>query len=103
MAVIEVNSDNFQEVVIDAKKPVLVDFWASWCNPCRMQTPVIEELADEVGDKAIVAKINVDEQLELARIFSVRSIPTLAVFKDGKVVNRRSGFTPKAELLAMLK
>lgn len=101
MSAISLNSNNFEQVVMNSDKPVLIDFWAAWCGPCRMQSPVIEELADELEDSAVIAKLNVDENPELAAQFSVMSIPTLVIVKDGKVVGRRTGVTPKGTLLAM--
>ena len=101
MSAISLNSNNFEQVVMNSDKPVLIDFWAAWCGPFRMQSPVIEELADELEDSAVIAKLNVDENPELAAQFSVMSIPTLVVVKDGKVVGRRTGMTPKGTLLAM--
>lgn len=102
MSVINLNRDNFNEVVVKSDKPVLIDFWAPWCNPCRMQSPVIEELAGEVKGAAVIAKLNVDENPEIASQFRVMSIPTLFFIKDGQIVDRKTGFTPKAELLDML-
>lgn len=93
---------NFEEIVMNTDKPVLIDFWAAWCGPCRMQSPVIEELADELKDEAVVAKLNVDENPELARQFSVMSIPTLVLIKNGKVVWRESGVKPKDALLSVV-
>jgi thioredoxin 1 len=103
MSAINLNSNNFEQVVMNSDKPVLIDFWAVWCGPCRMQSPVIEELADELEGSAIVAKLNVDENPELAAQFSVMSIPTLVFMKDGKIVGRRTGVTPKEDLLSILK
>ena len=103
MSVINVSRSNFEEVVANADKPVLIDFWASWCGPCRMQSPVVEELGNELEGSAVVAKINVDENPELAEQFSVMSIPTLVVVRDGKVAGRRVGVTPKGTLRAMLQ
>ena len=102
MSTISLNRNNFEEVVLNSSKPVLIDFWATWCGPCRMQSPVIEELSDELEGAAVIAKLNVDENPELASQFSVMSIPTLVIIKDGKVVDRKTGVTPKATLLSML-
>ena len=101
MSVININKNNFQEVVMHSDKPVLLDFWASWCGPCRMVSPIVDEIAAERSDIK-VGKINVDEQPELAAQFGVMSIPTLVVIKNGKVVNQVTGARPKAQILAML-
>ena len=101
MSVIAVTKDNFQSEVINSPVPVLIDFWASWCGPCRMLSPVIDEIADEVTDKK-VCKVNVDEQPELAREFGVMSIPTLVVMKDGQIVNKSLGVQPKGSVMTML-
>ena len=101
MSVINITSENFQEEVLKSDKPVLLDFWASWCGPCRMVSPVIDEIAGERSDIK-VGKVNVDEQQELAAQFQVMSIPTLLVLKDGQVVNKSVGAQPKAKILAML-
>ena len=101
MSVININKNNFQEVVMHSDKPVLLDFWASWCGPCRMVSPIVDEIAAERSDIK-VCKINVDEQPELAARFGVMSIPTLVVMKNGKVVNQAVGARPKAQILAML-
>lgn len=102
MGAIELNNDNFERIVLSGEKPVLIDFWASWCGPCRMQSPAVEELGEELGGSAVVAKLNVDENPELAAQFSVMSIPTLVIVKDRKVVRRRVGVTPKETLRSML-
>ena len=101
MSAIQVNKDNFQEVVLNSDKPVLVDFWASWCGPCRMVAPILEEIANERSDVK-VCKINVDEEPELAAEFRIMRIPTLIVMKDGKIVNQSAGAKPKSQILAML-
>ena len=101
MSVIEITKDNFEKEVLQSDKPVLVDFWAAWCGPCRMLSPVVDEIADEVTGKK-VGKINVDEQTELAMRFGVSSIPMLAVIKDGKIVSKSVGYRPKADIAAMI-
>ena len=101
MSVYTITKDNFNEEVINSDKPVLLDFWASWCGPCRMVAPVLDEIAQERADIK-VGKINVDEQPELAAQFGVMSIPTLVVMKDGKIVEKTVGTRPKAQILAML-
>ena len=101
MAALSINRENFNEEVLRSDKPVLLDFWASWCGPCRMVGPILEEIARERPDIK-VGKINVDEQQELASAFRVMSIPTLVVMKDGKVVRQSAGARPKAQILSML-
>ncbi len=101
MAAIHLTKENFKQEVLESKVPVLVDFWASWCGPCQMVAPIIEEISEEVTD-AKVAKVDVDAQPELAREYRVLSIPTLMVFKDGQAVKRDAGAKPKEEILAML-
>lgn len=101
MSAIQVNKDNFQEVVLNSDKPVLVDFWASWCGPCRMVAPILEEIANERSDVK-VCKINVDEEPELAGRYNVMSIPTLLVVKEGQVVNQAVGARPKSQILSLL-
>ena len=101
MSAIQVNKDNFQEVVLNSDKPVLVDFWASWCGPCRMVAPVLEEIANERSDVK-VCKINVDEEPEMAGRYNVMSIPTLLVVKEGQVVNQAVGARPKSQILSLL-
>lgn len=101
MAALKITKDNFQAEVLEAKGTVLVDFWASWCGPCKMIGPIIDQIADEREDVK-VCKVNVDDEQELAVQFKVMSIPTLLVFKDGQVVNQSLGAKPKAAILAML-
>lgn len=101
MSAISVNKNNFNQEVLNSDKPVLIDFWAPWCAPCRMVVPLVEEIAKERSDIKVV-KINVDEEQELAMQFGVMSIPTLVVMKNGKIVNQVTGARPKAQILAML-
>ena len=101
MSVININNNNFQDEVMHSEKLVLLDFWASWCGPCRMVSPIVDEIAAERSDIK-VCKINVDEQPELAAQFGVMSIPTLVVMKSGRIVNQAVGARPKAQILAML-
>ena len=101
MKAMNISKENFQTEVMNADRPVLLDFWAPWCGPCRMVIPIVEEIARERADIK-VGKVNVDEQPELASAFGVRSIPTLVVMKDGKVVNQSMGARPKKDILAML-
>lgn len=101
MSVININKNNFKHEVMDSEKPVLLDFWAPWCAPCRMVAPTVEEIASERVDIK-VGKINVDEQPELANKFGIMSIPTLVVMKNGKIVQRVSGVRPKNTILEML-
>ena len=102
MSAINVNQYNFHEEVINADKKVLLDFWAPWCGPCRMVVPLVEEIARERADIK-VAKINVEEEPELARQFGIMSIPTLLVFRDGKVANQSVGVRDKAFVIDMIK
>lgn len=98
-----INKSNFENEVINADKPVLLDFWASWCGPCKMLSPVLSEIADEYADVIRVAKVNVDDEPELAMKFKVSSIPMLVLFKDGKIISTSVGYRPKDEILNELK
>jgi len=101
MAVVTIMKENFEQEVLQSTKPVLLDFWASWCGPCRMLSPVVDEVAEERTDVK-VGKVNVDEQPELAGQFGVMSIPTLLVFEQGKLVRQAVGARPKASVLDLL-
>lgn len=101
MSVIHIDRNNFQREVLDSDRPVLLDFWAPWCAPCRMVGPILDEIAGERSDVK-VAKINIDEQPELAGQFGVMSIPTLMVMKEGRIVQQAAGARPKAQILSML-
>ena len=101
MAVVTITKENFEQEVLQSAKPVLLDFWASWCGPCRMLSPVVDEVAEERTDVK-VGKVNVDEQPELAGEFGVMSSPTLLVFEQGKLVRQAVGARPKASVLELL-
>lgn len=102
MTELKITNENFEREVLNSDKPVLIDFWAPWCGPCRMLSPTIAEIAEEYKDKVKVGKVNVDEEGELATIFRVSSIPLLVVMKKGKVVNSSVGVRPKNQIVGML-
>jgi len=99
---IKVTKDNFESEVVQSNVPVLIDFWAAWCGPCKTIGPRVDELAVEVGEKAKICKVNVDEEMALAQKFGIMSIPTLVIFKDGKEANRVVGVRSKDELRGLL-
>ena len=101
MAILHITKDNYEELVLKAEKPVLLDFWATWCGPCRMVAPIVEQIAEEFDD-ILVGKIDVDTEMALAASFRIVSIPTLIVMKDGKVANTAVGYRPKADILKLL-
>ena len=103
MAELKITAANFENEVLRSDKPVLLDFYADWCGPCKMLAPVLHEIAEENADTLKVGKINVDEQMELAMRFQVSSIPMLVAFKDGKAVAKSVGYQPKAEIAAMVE
>ena len=102
MAELKITAANFENEVLNSDKPVLLDFYADWCGPCKMLAPVLHEIAEENADALKVGKINVDEQMELAQQFRIVSIPTLVVMKDGQIANKAVGAMPKEDILALL-
>ncbi|NLB35848.1 MAG: thioredoxin [Clostridiales bacterium] len=103
MSVLHLSSDDFEDEVLNCQKTVLVDFWANWCNPCRMLAPVIEELADEVGDDVKVCKLDVDSAGSIAADYGIKSIPTVIIFNNGKIVEKFVGIRSKADYLQALR
>ena len=102
MAEMVITKDNFEAEVLNSDKPVLIDFWASWCGPCMMLSPIIEEIANEYDGKVVVGKANVDEQMDLAVSFGIEVIPTLLFFKNGEIVKKTTGVLEKAEIEKIL-
>ena len=103
MAVITITKDNFENEVLGAKLPVVLDFWAEWCGPCKKIAPVLDEVATELDGKAVIAKVNVDEERALAGMFQIMSIPSLLLFKDGKKVEEIRGVRPKGEITTLIE
>jgi thioredoxin 1 len=103
MGILKITDQNFNSDVMKSDKPVLVDFWAEWCGPCRMIAPILEEVAEELGDTAVISKLNIDENPETPALLGVRSIPTLMIFKDGKMVGTKVGVQSKAALIDWIK
>ena len=101
MAIVHVTKDNFNEVVVSSPKKVLLDFWATWCGPCKMLAPILEEIAQE-RDDIVVGKVDIDEEMDLAVKFGITSIPTVCVLQSGEVLNRSVGYRPKEDILALL-
>ncbi len=102
-APVKVTDGTFEEMVVNADKPVLVDFWAEWCGPCKMIAPVLDEIAQEMGDDIVIGKLDIDENQDTAMAFGVMSIPTLLLFKNGEPVERIVGYQPKPQLVARLQ
>lgn len=100
---VEITKENFEEIVLKSELPVLVDFWATWCGPCKMIAPLIEQVAEELDGKAVVGKLNVDKQPELSMKYGIMSIPTLMAFKNGEVTNKKMGYMPKESILELLE
>jgi thioredoxin 1 len=100
---LELTDSNFEQLVLKSDKPVMVDFWAEWCGPCRMVGPVVEELGKEYDGKAVVGKLNVDENAQVSMKYGIRSIPTILFFKNGQLVDRSVGAVPKAQLASKLQ
>lgn len=100
--VVHLTKDNFDRIVNNSGKPVIVDFWASWCGPCRMVAPVMEQLAQEYDGKAVIGKVNVDEESDIAAKFRIMSIPTVIIFKDGRMIDKIIGARPKSDYAKLL-
>lgn len=98
-----VTTDNFRNGVIEADKPVVVDFWAEWCGPCKKLSPILEEVAEELGDSVSITKVNVDEQRNLGAMFQIMSIPSVLIFKDGEKVDEFNGLRSKDDIVAQIK
>ena len=103
MGVVKITEENFEEEVMDETKPVIVDFYADWCGPCKMMSPIIDNIAEELGDMVKVGKVNTDENLDLATKFNVMSIPTIMIFKNGNIAKTFIGVTDKNEIINEVK
>lgn len=100
---VEVNDSNFEKIVLKSDKPVIIDFWAEWCGPCRMVSPIVEEISEDFKGKVIVAKVDVDSNPGISSKFGIRNIPTIMFFKDGKMVDKQVGAVPKSNLVSKLE
>ncbi|MCD6067479.1 MAG: thioredoxin [Bacteroidetes bacterium] len=100
---LEITDSNFEELVLKSDKPVLVDFWAEWCGPCRMVGPIVEEISKDFAGQAVVGKVNVDHNSAISQNYGIRNIPTLLIFKNGEIVDKQVGAVPKAALVAKLQ
>ena len=100
---IELNDANFDEIVLKSQKPVMVDFWAEWCGPCRLVSPIVNEIAQEYKEKAVIGKVDVDNNPGVSAKYGIRSIPTILFFKDGEIVNKQVGAVPKSNLAGKLE
>lgn len=103
MAIVKITEDNFNKEVLEAQEPVIVDFWAEWCGPCKMLGPIVEAAAQELSGRAKVGKVNIDEEYALSEKFSIMSVPTLLVFQDGKVVNQSIGVISKEDVIGLVR
>ena len=102
MSVLKINEENFENEVIKSDKCVIIDFYADWCGPCKMMSPIIEDIAEELGDKVKVGKINTDENMNLAEQYQIMSIPTILIFKDGNIIKSFTGVTSKSEIISAI-
>jgi thioredoxin 1 len=103
MSVLKITGENFENEVVNSDKPVILDFYADWCGPCKMMSPIIDQIADELGDSVKVGKVNSDENMDLAEKFGIMSIPTIIIFKGGNVSKTFIGVTPKSEIIDAIK
>ena len=102
MAIIHINKDNFEQVIINGDKPVLADFFATWCGPCKMRSPILEQIEQEMGDKVVVAKIDIDECMDIAQEYGIMSVPTMILFQKGAETARAVGFRQKSQIEDMI-
>lgn len=98
MAIMHINNDNFEEIIVNGDKPVLADFFATWCGPCKMLSPILEQIEQEMGDRVVVAKIDIDECMDIAQKYGIMSVPTMILFQNGAEIERAVGFRQKAQI-----